>query len=131
MSSRISRVLGWFVALAVGLFYGAAATVGHAYRVGVVPIGLVLATLGCAGLLIALRTLTGDRINALAAGIGIVGATVLFSQVGPGGSAIVAAPVPGLEWIPLTWTLVAPLLVALVTAWPDLSHIPRDGATRP
>ncbi|MEX0151215.1 histidinol dehydrogenase [Microbacterium sp. LMI1-1-1.1] len=123
MGFGLSRVLGWLMAAVIGLFYGVAATVGHAYRIGFFPLGLLLATVGTAALLIALRTLTRDRVNALAGGIGVVAATFVFSQVGPGGSAIVAAATPDTEWIAVAWTIIGPVLVALVAAWPDLSHL--------
>ncbi|MFJ4039240.1 histidinol dehydrogenase [Microbacterium sp. NPDC090007] len=123
MSSRILRVVGWAVALLVGAFYGAAGTVGQAFLVGPLPVGLILATIGSAALLVALRTLTGDRINALAGGLGLTAATALFSQVGPGGSAIVAAPTAGTEWIPLVWTVVGPALMVLVALWPDFTKM--------
>ncbi|PTT19538.1 histidinol dehydrogenase [Microbacterium sp. HMWF026] len=122
MTSRILRVVGWVVALLVGAFYGAAGTVGQAFLVGPLPVGLILATIGSAALLVALRSLTGDRINALAGGLGLTAATYLFSQIGPGGSAIVAAPTAGTEWIPIVWTVVGPALMVLVALWPDFSR---------
>ncbi|MFS0794248.1 histidinol dehydrogenase [Microbacterium sp. 1P10AE] len=131
MGSGIVRVIGWVVAFAVGAFYGTAATVGHAFRIGFVPVGLILGTIGCAALLIALRTLTQDRVNAIAGGLGIIAATYLFSQVGPGGSAIVAAATPDTEWIAIAWTFVGPILLALVAFWPDVSKLrvqPADGS---
>lgn len=124
MKSRILRVVGWIVALLVGAFYGTAGTVTQAFLVGPFPAGLLLATVGSAALLIALRTLTGDRVNALAGGLGITLATYVFSQVGPGGSAIVAAPTAGIEWVPLVWTVVGPALMVLVALWPDFSRLP-------
>lgn len=123
MTSRILRVVGWVVALLVGAFYGAAGTVGQAFLVGPLPVGLILATIGSAALLVALRSLTGDRINALAGGLGLTAATYLFSQIGPGGSAIVAAPTAGMEWIPIIWTVVGPALMVLVALWPDFSRL--------
>lgn len=131
MSSGILRVVGWVVALLIGAFYGTAGTVGQAFMLGPVPVGLILATVGSAALLIAMRTLTGDRTNALAAGLGLVAATYLFAQVGPGGSAIVAAPTAGAEWVPLAWTIVGPALMVLVALWPDLSHLRESSATNP
>jgi hypothetical protein len=131
VGSGIVRVIGWVVAFAVGAFYGTAATVGHAFRIGFVPVGLILGTIGCAALLIALRTLTQDRVNAIAGGLGIIAATYLFSQVGPGGSAIVAAATPDTEWIAIAWTFVGPILLALVAFWPDVSKLrvqPADGS---
>lgn len=127
MGSGIVRGVGWLVAFLVGAFYGTAATVGHAARLGPVPVGLVLATLGCAALLIALRILTQDRGNAIAAGLGIIAATFLFSQVGPGGSAIIAAATPDTEWIAIAWTFVGPILLVLIAFWPDFAT-PRPEA---
>ena len=124
MSSRILRLVGWAIALLVGAFYGAAGTVAQAFLLGPLPVGLLLAAVGSAALLIALRTLTGDRVNALAGGLGITLATYVFSQVGPGGSAIVAAPTAGTEWVPLVWTVVGPALMVLVALWPDFSKLP-------
>ncbi|MDQ1083802.1 MULTISPECIES: DUF6113 family protein [Microbacterium] len=129
MTSTIVRIAGWAVALVIGAFYGTAGTVGQAFLLGPIPVGLVVATIGSAALLIALRTLTGDRTNALAGGLGITLATFMFSQVGPGGSAIVAAPTAGTEWVPLVWTVVGPALMVLVALWPDFST-PRR-ASRP
>lgn len=123
MSSGIVRAIGWVVAFLVGAFYGTAATVSHAFRLGIIPVGLILATVGCAALLIALRALTQDRVNAIAGGLGIIAATYLFSQVGPGGSAIVAAATPDTEWIAVAWTFVGPILLALIAFWPDLSKL--------
>ncbi len=132
MTSRILRVVGWVVALLVGAFYGAAGTVGQAFLVGPLPVGLILATIGSAALLVALRSLTGDRLNALAGGLGLTAATYLFSQIGPGGSAIVAAPTAGTEWIPIVWTVVGPALMVLVALWPDFSRfgdVPRPAGS--
>ncbi|KTS70012.1 histidinol dehydrogenase [Microbacterium testaceum] len=125
MSSGILRIVGWVVALLIGAFYGVAGTIGQAFRLGPVPLGLLLATLGSAALLVALRTLTGDRVNALAGGLGISLATYVFSQPGLGGSAIVAAPSPGMEWIPVVWTVVGPALMVFVAFWPSFSHLPQ------
>ncbi|MGN7967779.1 histidinol dehydrogenase [Microbacterium sp. 22296] len=127
----ILRIIGWAVAFLIGAFYGTAGTVGQAFLVGPVPVGLILATAGSAALLVALRTLTGDRINALAGGLGITAATFLFSQVGPGGSAIVAAPTAGTEWVPLVWTVVGPALMVLVAMWPDFSRLRAASSPAP
>lgn len=122
MSSTLSRVLAWALSLVIGAVYGTAATVAHAYTAGGLPIGLVLAVVGTGALLIALRALTSDRWTALAGGLGVLVATFVFSNVGPGGSAIVAPATEATAWIPLVWTGAVPVLVALVVAWPDLSR---------
>ncbi|MFJ6652030.1 histidinol dehydrogenase [Microbacterium sp. NPDC091313] len=118
-----ARALTWLVSAIIGVVYGTAATVAHAYTVGIVPLGLLFAVIGTAALLLAFRALTGDRWTALAGGLGVVLATWVFSNVGPGGSAIVAAATEDTEWVPIAWTVAVPILVALVVAWPDLSRL--------
>lgn len=123
MTSALSRAATVVIALIVGVVYGTAATVAHSFALEWFPLGLLLAVVGSAALLVALRLLTGDRWTALAGGLGIVLATWNFSRVGPGGSAIVAAQSAATEWVPIAWSAAVPLLVALVVAWPDLSRV--------
>lgn len=121
-----ARILTWLVSALIGAVYGTAATVGHAFALGVFPLGLILAIAGTGALLIAFRALTADRWTALAGGLGVVIVTLVFSNIGPGGSAIVAPATPETEWVPVAWTVAVPILVALVVAWPDLSHLRVD-----
>lgn len=121
MTTVAARILTLVIAFVVGVVYGAAATVAHAFAIGWFPLGLVLAVVGSGALLLALRLLTGgDRWSALAGGAGLFLATFVFSQVGPGGSAIVAPQSAETEWVPVAWTLAVPILIALVVTWPDL-----------
>ncbi|MHC3000420.1 DUF6113 family protein [Microbacterium sp. HJ5] len=113
-SSVPARVGTWVVAFVVGAVYGLAGTIAHAYEIGWFPLGLILAIVGCAALLAAVRLLTADRWAALATGLGMMTATLIFSGKGPGGSVIV--PDTGLGTV---WTLSLPILVAIVVAWPD------------
>ena len=113
MGSSWSRLVTWIVALAVGAVYGLAGTIAHAFEIGWFPLGLVLAVVGSASLLAAVRLLTGDRWAALATGLGMMIATLVFSGRGPGGSVIV--PQTGLAMV---WTIAVPVLVAVVVAWP-------------
>ena len=126
--TQAGRIVGLVMALVVGTVYGTAATIAHSFAIGWFPLGLILAAIGSGALLLALRLLTGDRWTALAGGLGVMLATFVFSNVGPGGSAIVAAQSEATTWVPLTWTIVVPLMVALVVAWPDLSGLqtPRE-----
>lgn len=111
------------MAFVVGIVYGTAATVGQGYALGWFPLGLLLAVIGSGALILALRLLTGDRWVATAGGLGIVAATVLFTQPGLGGSAIVAAQTAETQWVPIAWTLAVPVMLALVIAWPDMSAL--------
>lgn len=113
-SSVPARVGTWLVAFLVGAVYGLAGTIAHAYELGWFPLGLILAIVGCAALLAAVRLLTMDRWAALATGLGMMTATLVFSGRGPGGSVIVPDSPLG-----TVWTLALPITVAIVVAWPD------------
>ena len=114
MSFSWARAGTWLVAFAVGVVYGLAGTIAHSYTLGWFPLGLVLAIIGCGALLAAVRLLTLDRWAALATGLGMVGATLVFSGRGPGGSVIVPQTTLG-----TVWTFALPILVAIAVAWPD------------
>ncbi|MFC8681769.1 DUF6113 family protein [Microbacterium ureisolvens] len=113
-----ARIGSWIVALLVGLVYGVAGTVAHAYAIGWFPLGLILGVIGTAALLLAVRLLTADRWATLATGVGMVISTTVFSGSGPGGSVVV--PQTGLA---VVWTLTVPVLVAVAVAWPE--RLPR------
>lgn len=109
----------WVVALLVGAVYGLAGTIAHAYAIGWLPLGLILAILGSGALLVAVRLLTLDRWAALATGAGMIIATLIFSARGPGGSVIVPQAPEGRFDPGTVWTLAVPIMVTIVVAWPD------------
>ncbi|BDZ38868.1 histidinol dehydrogenase [Microbacterium suwonense] len=118
MRSVISRGLSWLAAAAIGAVYGVAATIAHSYTLGRIPVGMILGAIACAALLVALRTLTGDRWAALAAGVGMMTLILVISQRGPGGSVIVPNTPLGNIWM-----YVAAGIVVLVVLWPDFSRL--------
>ena len=117
--SWVSRVLSWVVAALVGGVYGVAGTIAHSVMWGPVPIGLIVAAIACAAILVAVRALTHDRGAAVAAGLGMIGMLVLISGVGPGGSVVVPNSLSG-----QIWTYLVAGLVLLVVAWPSFSKVP-------
>ncbi|GAT72582.1 histidinol dehydrogenase [Microbacterium hydrocarbonoxydans] len=117
--SWISKVLSWVAAALVGGVFGVAGTIGHSVSWGPVPVGMIVGTVACGAILVAIRALTHDRGATLAAGLGMVGMLVLISGVGPGGSVVVEDTAYGRVWI----YLVAGL-VLLAVAWPRLSKLP-------
>lgn len=121
MKSALPRVATLVVAFVVGAAYGLAGTIAHAYRIGWFPLGLVLAIIGSTALLVAIRLLTADRWAALAAGAGMIIATLVFSGKGPGGSVIV----PQTE-LAAVWTIAVPILVAVVVVWPNRRPVAED-----
>ncbi len=120
----LSRVLSWAAAALVGGVYGVAGTIAHSVMWGPIPIGLIVAAIACAAILIAVRALTHDRGAAVAAGLGMLGMIVLISGVGPGGSVVVQDTLAG-----RIWTYLAAGIVLLVIAWPSFSRQPVRPAT--
>ncbi|MDQ1128175.1 DUF6113 family protein [Microbacterium sp. SORGH_AS_0888] len=116
----LNRIGAWAVALAVGLVYGAAGSVGQASALWGLPIGLVLSVVGAAALVFALRALTHDRWAALASGLGMMIATWVLSLTSEGGSKLFVA---SHEVTVNIWMVAVPLVTALVVAWPDLRRI--------
>ena len=114
-----ARIGSWIVALLVGLVYGVAGTVAHAYAIGWFPLGLVLAVIGSGALLLAVRLLTSDRWATLTVAIGLMTATLVFSGAGPGGSVVVPQAPDGQFNPGVVWTILVPIISALVIAWPD------------
>ena len=117
-----ARIATWAIAFVVGAAYGTAGTIAHAFTVGPVPLGLVLAVVGSGALLIAVRALTADRMAALATGAGLIGAVLLFSGRGPGGSVIVPEgelAMLGPVNLGIVWMVAVPVLAAVVALWPD------------
>ncbi len=125
-----SHLISWVVAFAVGLVYGAAGTIAHAYRVGAFPLGLILSVIGVVALLVGVRLITHDRWATLASGIGLVVATWVFSGSGPGGSVIVpSGKLDSLGGVNLgiVWSIVVPVVAVVIVAWPA-SFAVRDRA---
>jgi len=115
----VARALACAVALALGVGVGILGTVTHPSSMVVagvlVPSGLIVALAVATVLLVGLRLVFGSRAPAIWAALGIVLALLVFAQVGPGGSVLIAADVPG-----YVWTYGVPLVAAFVIAWPRL-----------
>lgn len=103
----------------VGGVYGIAGTIAHSVMWGPIPVGLIVAAIACAAILVAVRALTHDRGAAVAAGLGMIGMLVLISGVGPGGSVVVPDSLSG-----QIWTYLVAGIVLLVIAWPSFSRVP-------
>lgn len=128
VTGTLSRLATWAIALLIGAVYGIAGTISHAYALGWLPLGLILAILGSAALLVAVRALTLDRWATLATGLGMTLAVLLFSGPGPGGSVVVPQSSDGAVNAGLVWTIAVPVLVAIVVSWPD-TRSARDART--
>ena len=116
--SRLTVVVGYVVALLLGVLFGVLGTVVHQSSFSVfglfdLPIGLVVALSALAVLLTGLRLIHPTRLPAFLAAVGAIGMVTLFALPSPGGSVLIPAGVPGMVW------LVGSSLVAVVViAWP-------------
>ncbi|GAA3651025.1 histidinol dehydrogenase [Microbacterium marinilacus] len=125
-ASLPTRVLLVVFAVVSGAVFGVAGTIAHAYTLGWMPIGLVLALGGCAALLIGLRLLGEHRWVAWVAGLAMLAMLFVFSGRGPGGSVVVPQAAPGEFPLGIVWTYALTGVVLLVGAWPDLSRLRRS-----
>jgi hypothetical protein len=118
-----SRILLAVLVFVAGGVFGVAGTIAHAYELGVFPVGLVLALVGCAALLIGLRLLIEDRWMTWIAGLGMLAMLLVYSGKGPGGSVVVPEPVEGEFPLGIVWTYALTGVVLLAGAWPDLARL--------
>jgi LmbE family N-acetylglucosaminyl deacetylase len=114
-----ARLLTSIFALLVGVAFGVLGTVGHQSTVTigalVLPLGLIVASLGAAALLVGLRLVLGDRLIVLLAALGMLGTIFVLSLRSAGGSVLIPAGLTG-----TLWTLVPALIAVFVVAWPKL-----------
>jgi LmbE family N-acetylglucosaminyl deacetylase len=115
----LSRAGSSLAALVAGMAFGVLGTIGHQSTVAIgpvqLPVGLVLALAGAAGLLVGLRMVTGDRLVVLACAIGMLGTIFLLSLRSTGGSVLIPAGIPG-----TLWSIVPALVATLALGWPKL-----------
>jgi len=108
--------------LAFGAIVGALMTAVHqssATLAGVaVPWGLILGVLAMVAYIVGLRVLTGSRILAILATVGIMGATAYLASPTVGGSIIVPANIAG-----VIWTFLPAVVIAIVVAWPNMGRL--------
>ncbi|GGH49692.1 hypothetical protein GCM10010921_27940 [Microbacterium album] len=119
------------LAVAAGAVFGVAGTIAHAYTAGPLPVGLVLALVGCGALLVALRLLVEARWVTWAAGFAMIALLAVYSGTGPGGSVVVPQSAPGEFPLGLVWSYALPGVVLLVAAWPDPARLRTGPAAGP
>lgn len=115
----LSRAGSSLAALVAGMAFGVLGTIGHQTTVAIgpvqLPVGLVLALAGAAGLLVGLRLVLGDRLVVLACAIGMLGTIFLLSLRSTGGSVLIPEGIPG-----TLWSIVPALVATLALGWPKL-----------
>ncbi|MGO4690953.1 PIG-L deacetylase family protein [Glaciibacter sp. 2TAF33] len=118
-ATAVGRLVTAVFALFAGALYGVLGTVAHQATITVaataIPVGLALALIGAAALLVGLRLLLHDRMAVLLAALGLLGTVFVLSLRSTGGSVLVPAGLTG-----TLWTVVPALVAALVVAWPKL-----------
>ncbi|GGF44060.1 hypothetical protein GCM10010922_19560 [Microbacterium sorbitolivorans] len=115
-----ARIVTWILALVAGAVFGVAGTITHAYTAGPIPVGLVVACVACAAILVAVRLLIEERGVVWWAGFGMLGAMALFSGRGPGGSVVVPQAAEGEFPYGIVWMAALTLIVVGVAAWPRI-----------
>lgn len=130
---RRARVLACALALVVGATLGALGTVNH--QVGIelfganVPIGLSLGLLVVTATLVGLRLIFDNRIVVGFASVALLGVIAVLAAESTGGSVLIPD-----STIAYGWLYGSVIVVAVVLAWPKLSHPSRGkigGSTQP
>lgn len=114
-----NRSLAGLGGLLLGILFGVLGTIAHQATLTLfgiaLPIGLTIAFIAIAALLLGLRLVIGDRFVVGLAATGLLVTIFVLSLRGSGGSVLVPAGLPG-----TLWTVVPALIAALVLAWPRL-----------
>ncbi|WP_104132114.1 hypothetical protein [Cryobacterium sp. M91] len=114
-----NRSLAGLGGLLVGILFGVLGTIAHQATLTLfgiaLPIGLTIAFVAIAALLLGLRLVIGDRFVVGLAATGLLVTIFVLSLRGSGGSVLVPAGLPG-----TLWTVVPALIAAFVLAWPKL-----------
>ena len=113
-----ARVVSWLFAALAGAVFGVAGTIAHPITLAWFPAGLVVASVGCLALMIAVRLLMEERGSVVACGAGMIAALIVYSGEGPGGSVVVTRAAEGEFPYGITWTILLTGIVLVVTAWP-------------
>jgi hypothetical protein len=119
-----ARILGSVVSLLLGAVFGALGTVVHMVDVTVVgiaiPVGLVLALLSLALLLLGLRLSFESRLYSVLGAVGAIGIVALFVLPSQGGSILITGGAIGAIWL-----YGATVIALLVVVWPRLRRSRR------
>ncbi len=112
--------LSWFAALLAlvsGAVLGVLFTIAHRAQAEVfgvdLPVGFVLGLIAVASLLAGLRLLSPDRLPAIGAGVGVVGAIMVLAARGDSGSVLITSEPLGVAWL-----MLPAAISALAIVWP-------------
>jgi hypothetical protein len=130
-TSLTAKVVGGIVSLLLGAVFGALGTVVHMVDVPVAgwyaPVGLVLALVSLALLLVGLRLSFESRVYSVLGAAGAIGMVALFVLPSQGGSLLITGGLVGTVWL-----YGATLVALVVVAWPRLRRRPvRSGEPGP
>ncbi|MCS5496580.1 DUF6113 family protein [Cnuibacter physcomitrellae] len=130
-ASLSARILGGIVSLLLGAVFGALGTVVHMVTISLAdweaPLGLVLALIALALLLLGLRLSFESRLYSVLGAVGALGVVALFVLPSQGGSILITGTGEGPVW------LYGAVIVALViVVWPRFRRTPvRSGRLDP
>ncbi len=122
----LSRIATFVMSFIIGAVFGTAGTIGFSSGADLLYLGLILAFVGCAAILVSLRILAEDRWAAIAGGVGMYLAVFVFSMRGPGGSVVV--PDTGLSQV---WLIGVGVIILIVAAWPDFRRLRAAAPSTP
>lgn len=95
----VSRIFVLGVSLVLGALAGLVLTAAHRDEIAGIPWAALLELVLVAALLVGLRIAFGSRLPPLAAGIGVIGASIVLAMPSAGGAILVQADLPGYLWM--------------------------------
>ncbi|WP_378146987.1 hypothetical protein ACFJGV_03920 [Cnuibacter sp. UC19_7] len=126
-ASLSARILGGVVSLLLGAVFGALGTIVHMVTISILgwdaPIGLVLALISLALLLLGLRLSFESRVYSVLGAAAAIGVVALFVLPSQGGSILITATGEGPVW--LYGSVIEALLVVV---WPRFRRTPARSA---
>lgn len=118
-ASLSARILGAVVSILLGAVFGALGTVVHMVTISILgwdaPIGLVLALVSLALLLLGLRLSFESRLYSVLGAVGALALVALFVLPSQGGSILITATGEGPVWL-----YGSVIVVLVIVVWPRL-----------
>jgi N-acetyl-1-D-myo-inositol-2-amino-2-deoxy-alpha-D-glucopyranoside deacetylase len=121
----LGRGVTYGAALVAGALFGAIGTIAHQETLGWFPLGIVLALVMVAALLIGFRSQFGSRLVGVLAALGVVGVVGLLTLPQSSGTVLIPGNTLGYAW------LFGPVVLALfVLGWPRFGALRAEGRGR-
>lgn len=99
MGNVVNNILLVVLSLALGIVFGIAGTAVHAYFIGPIPVGLIVALIASAALMLSLRLLLEKRWCSVVSFVGMIAIIYIMAQASVNGSVLITNNFESFAWI--------------------------------